>query len=194
MSTFKILVDGIAKAAGNGWIAYPNTVLIEDSGKKILVDPGMNGELLLKGMEKEGLKKEDIDLIFLTHHHIDHILNVRLFPETDLCDVTDYNRDGKIITHDGKIPGTNIKIVKTPGHATEHASLIIETEKGKVCIGGDLVWWIETEEQKTTREEILNKKDPCAVNVDQLKESRQKILGQVDYIIPGHGKMFKVSK
>jgi glyoxylase-like metal-dependent hydrolase (beta-lactamase superfamily II) len=194
MSTFKILVDGIAKKSDKDWIAYPNTVLIEDSGKKILVDPGMNEELLLKGMERENLSINDIDLIFLTHHHIDHILNIRLFSKTDLCDGDEFNKDGKIIIHDGKIPGTNIQVIKTPGHATEHASLVMDTDQGKVCIGGDLVWWAADKEQKITREDLLNLEDPCAVDINQLKESRKKILDQVDYIIPGHGKMFKVIK
>ena len=194
MTTFKILVDGYARKAKEGWEATPNTVLIEDSGKKILVDPGMNEGLLLKGLEKEGLSTNDINLIFLTHHHIDHILNIRISPKTDLCDGGDMNADGKIFCYEGKIPGTNIQVVKTPGHATEHACLIIDTEKGKVCIGGDLVWWVDGVEQKTDRESLINLKDPCAFDMVKLKESRKKIIDQVDWIIPGHGKMFKVVK
>ena len=40
----------------------------------------------------------------------------------------------------------------------------------------------------------MNHKDPYMKNEKQLMESRNKILEIADYIIPGHGKMFKVEK
>ena len=36
--------------------------------------------------------------------------------------------------------------------------------------------------------------DPYASDMKKLKESRKKLLELADYIIPGHGKMFKVEK
>ncbi|MDI6807027.1 MAG: MBL fold metallo-hydrolase, partial [Candidatus Aenigmarchaeota archaeon] len=82
MTEVKVLIEGYATKER----ASPSTVLIEDSGLKILVDPGANKELLLNTLSKEGLKPEDIDLIFLTHYHLDHILNIRLFPDKDILD------------------------------------------------------------------------------------------------------------
>jgi hypothetical protein len=40
----------------------------------------------------------------------------------------------------------------------------------------------------------MNLKDPYVKNEKDLKESRKKVLEIADYIIPGHGKMFKVQK
>jgi hypothetical protein len=41
---------------------------------------------------------------------------------------------------------------------------------------------------------LMERKDPYVKNESQLIESRKKILKIADYIIPGHGKMFKVKK
>ncbi len=194
MSEVKILIEGYAREIKGGWRASPSTVLIRDSGLNILVDPGANKDLLLKALSKEGLKIENINLIFVTHYHLDHILNIRLFPGKDILDGNIIYREDKEIEFSGKIPNTNIKVIETPGHAHEHTSLLIETEKGKVAVAGDIFWWIDGEKQKTDKETLLKRKDPFAKDKEALTDSRRKILEIADYIIPGHGKMFKVEK
>ncbi|MCX6741130.1 MAG: hypothetical protein NTY61_01905, partial [Candidatus Parcubacteria bacterium] len=92
----------------------------------------------------------------------------------------------------GKIPKTNIQVMATPGHAHEHAALLVETKMGKVAIAGDLFWWNDQEKQKIDIKSLMNKKDPYVKSWPELKASRHKILQIADYIIPGHGKMFKV--
>ena len=104
-----------------------------------------------------------------------------------------YSLDGKIEEHNKKVPGTDIEIIHTPGHDMFHCTFLVKTEKyGKVAIAADVFWWADGEEQKTDKESLLNRKDPYAKNEEQLLESRKKVLEVADYIIPGHGKMFKV--
>ncbi len=194
MSEVKVLIEGYAKEENGVELASPSTTLIQDSGLKILVDPGANKELLLNALSKEGLYPKDIDIIFLTHYHPDHILNIRLFPDKDILDGNTIYRDDKEIAFSDNIPNTNVKVMETPGHAHEHACLLVETEMGKIVIAGDVFWWSDEEEQKTDYESLMNHKDPYVKNEKELKESRKKILEIADYIIPGHGKMFKVKK
>ncbi|MCD6382764.1 MAG: MBL fold metallo-hydrolase [Candidatus Hydrothermae bacterium] len=54
---------------GYGWgmAAY-----VEGYEKKILFDTGDNGTILLKNLQKLGIKPEDIDFVFLSHAHEDH--------------------------------------------------------------------------------------------------------------------------
>jgi len=148
MSEIKVLIEGYAKEKNGIEIASSSTALIKNNNLKILVDPGSNKKLLLKALTKEGLKPQDIDLIFITHYHPDHILNIRLFPDKDILDDDIIYREDKLISFSGKIPNTNIKVIPTPGHAYEHACLLIETEKGKIVVAGDLWWWSEKEKQK----------------------------------------------
>ncbi len=104
---------------------------------------------------------------------------------------TIYEKDTET-EYEGKIPGTNIDVFPTPGHAHEHAALLVNTEKRKVVVAADVFWWMENEEQKTDDRDILiNRKDPFTKDKKALKESRKKVLEVADWIIPGHGKIFK---
>jgi len=75
----------------------------------------------------------------------------------------------------------DIKIIKTPGHSYDALTLLVNTKDGIVAVVGDL-WWKENYPQN----------DPYASDKEKLEESRKKVLEIADYIIPGHGKMFKV--
>ncbi|MFH1672100.1 MAG: MBL fold metallo-hydrolase, partial [Pseudomonadota bacterium] len=150
MSEVKIIVKGYAKpTGGSSYKASPTTTLIKDSGKIILVDPGTNKHKLLAALKKEKIKIKDIDFIFLTHYHPDHFLNIRLFPNTDVYDGSTIYHNDEESEFSRKIPGTNILIIPTPGHAHEHVSLIAKTKDGNVCIAGDLWWWMDGAKQKT---------------------------------------------
>ncbi len=196
MTEVKILIEGRVKKLTDGWLASPSTVLIKDRGLTILVDPGSNKELLLKKLAEENLRPDDIDTIFLTHYHLDHTLNTRIFPDCDvLLDGDKINEADRIFSYSGDIPGTDVKIIPTPGHTFEHVSLLAETEMGKIVIAGDLFWWLDGEEQKTDYKSLMSHKDPGGAKDEKtLQKSRKKILEIADYIIPGHGKMFKVKK
>jgi glyoxylase-like metal-dependent hydrolase (beta-lactamase superfamily II) len=194
MSEIKILIEGYAKENKDGWFVSPSTVLIEDSGLMVLADPGANKKLLLKRLAAAGLAPKDIDLIFVTHYHLDHILNIRLFPDCPVLDGNEINQDDKITDYSGKIPGTKIKVVPTPGHAFEHASLLVKTAAGVIAVAGDLFWWEDGETRKINRANLLVKADPYVKDKAAIRRSREKILAAADYIIPGHGKMFKVEK
>ncbi len=89
---------------------------------------------------------------------------------------------------------TNIQVIPTPGHAHEHASLLVKTDRGNVVIAGDLFWRREDEKQKTDYDSLIKKEDPYAKNKTMIKKSREKNLDFSDYVISGHGKPFKVSR
>jgi len=104
---------------------------------------------------------------------------------------TIYDKD-KETNYENKIPGTNIKVISTPGHALEHVSLLLDAKKGRVAVAADLFWWTDKEKQITNNQRILvNREDPFTSDRKALLKSRNKILEIADWIIPGHGKMFK---
>lgn len=192
MAELKLLIKGYARITKNGYRASSATVLVRDSGKIILVDPGCNEVRLLSSLRKEKIKPRDIDYIFLTHFHLDHILNIRLFPKATILDVdTIYKADrGEVFKK--FVPGTKVEVVPTPGHAYEHGALIVSTAKGKVVIAGDVFWWQDGEKQALDYKSLINKPDPFVKNKKQLVASRTLLLKNADWIIPGHGKIFKV--
>ncbi len=196
MNKVKVLIEGYAKEENGAEFASSTTTLIKEGDLNIIVDPGMNRKLLLECLEKEGLSLEKINYVILTHYHLDHSLLAGIFENAKILDNGDIcSWDGKIEAHGGRIPGTNIEIIKTPGHDMFHCSVVDKTEDiGTVVIAGDVFWWADDEEQKTDRESLLAHEDPYMKNKEELTESRKKILEIADYIIPGHGKMFEVEK
>ena len=196
MAEIKVLIQGYVREEEGSEFASSTTSLIKESELNIIVDPGMNRELLLESLKKENLSPEDINYVILTHYHLDHSLLAGIFENAKVMDNEDiYSFDGKIKRHNNKVPGTDIKIIKTPGHDMFHCSVLVKTKEfGQVAIVSDVFWWLDKEEQKTDKESLMNHEDPYVKNEEELMKSRKKVLEIADYIIPGHGKMFKVEK
>lgn len=195
MAEVKILIEGYAKELEKGWVASSTTCLITEENKRIITDPGCNREKLLEALGKEGLTTTDIDYVFLSHCHPDHILLAGIFEKAKFITFDTnlmYDKD-LLLGFDKHELGKGIEIIETPGHVLEHLSLLVNTSKGKIAIAGDVIWWIEGEKQVFD----INQKDHSqakGMNMESLIESRKKLLEAADYIIPGHGKMFKVKK
>ncbi len=196
MAKIKVLIKGYAKEVNGEEFASSTTTLIQDSNLNVVVDPGMNRKALLNGLAKEGLKPEDINFVIVTHTHLDHSLLAGIFKNAKILDDNSiYSFNGKIAEHEGKVPNTDIEIISTPGHDPFHCSVLVDTtEYGKVAVAGDVFWWVDGQEQKTDKQSLLEHKDPYVKDEPVLIKSRQKLLETVDYIIPGHGKMFKIIK
>lgn len=193
MVQVKILVEGYAREYNGYEKASSTAVLICSRGLNIIVDPGMDRKALLKGLIRQGLKPKDIDFVILTHTHPDHCLLTGIFENARVLDNDlTYSWNGIISKHKGKIPGTEIKIISTSGHDLFHCSVLVKTkELGRVVIAGDVFWWRDNEKQKIDKGSLLKHKDPFMKSWQKLQTSRKKVLRIADYIIPGHGKMFK---
>ena len=183
MNRIKVLFEGYARKTGDGWVANSASVLIKSNGKNIIVDPGCEKKNLMDALRKEKLSEKDIDYVVLTHHHEDHALLADIFSNAE------------IITKGNSVPGTDVRLLQTPGHSPDHISVVVPTPEGIYVIAGDVFWWMDDEEQEID----INKEDPAHIDLEnydmeKLVESRKKILEIADYVLPGHGKMFKVEK
>ncbi|OGD61745.1 hypothetical protein A2160_04715, partial [Candidatus Beckwithbacteria bacterium RBG_13_42_9] len=185
MAKLKVLIEGYAREMPTGYVASSTVILIEDSGQKIIVDPGINKKLLLEKLAEEKLSPNDINMVFLTHYHIDHAFLAALFEKAVVLDGDIIYEDDKETNFSGVIPGTKIKVIMTPGHAHEHASLLVNTNQGKVAVAGDVFWW-DDGEQNLKDKDLVNYIDPYAQDMKTLKQSRKKLLKLADWVIPGH--------
>lgn len=191
MNKAKILIQGYAKKIENGWLASSTVTLVYSNNKKIIIDPGCNREKLIEELSKNGLSLADIDFVLLTHSHTDHTLLKGIFENAKVLDNKIIYDNDKQVEHDNKIPETDLEIVQTPGHSNDHCSLIVKTDEGIYVVAGDVFWWMDNEEQKVD----INRPDQAhPADMRKLIESRKKILDIADYVIPGHGKVFKPSQ
>jgi glyoxylase-like metal-dependent hydrolase (beta-lactamase superfamily II) len=147
---------------------------LEGGDKKILVDTGemspiqspdreqaLGGKIYTfeQGLEKWGLKPEDIDIIIHTHLHNDHCENDYKCPNAtiyvhqeelasihdphpldyrylvDYIEDVEENGQLQVLTEDQEIvPG--IQMIHTPVHTKGGMTVLVDTEKGKAAITG----------------------------------------------------------
>ena len=182
--------------ADNKYRADGTCTLITGNGKRILVDTGSprDKERLLEKLKQHGISPQEINYVVCTHGHVDHVGNLNLFDNAvqmvshDILQERDIYTDLPENFKEGApycIDGENIQVVCTPGHTPQDVSVIVRgTGLGTVVVCGDL---FEHEDDENLWREFSE-------SPDKHSESRQKVLEIADWIIPGHGKMFKVNK
>lgn len=78
-----------------------------------------------------------------------------------------------------------MEVLPTPGHTDSDVSVIVKnTRYGTVAITGDLF----EKAADLAREDLWK---AYSEHVELQRESREKILHIADYIVPGHGAMFR---
>ncbi len=187
MAKVKILIKGYTTADSIGAEeekTCPTITLVKDRDIVIIVDPGVleSQQILIDKLKEEDLSVDDINIVCITHSHIDHYRNIGMFPGAKTLEY--FGLWNKNTVENWKEQFTeDIRIIKTPGHNYDSITLLVKTDKGLVAVCGDVFW-----------KENFPKDDPYASDNEKLQESRKKILELADYIIPGHGKIFKVEK
>ncbi len=157
-----LLIGGTLDIPGVASAPYSTVLFLQDSKRKILVDPGsfVTHQFLEEKLKERGLDVEDITDILLTHFHLDHAFNTVFFPRATIYlheayKDKDYSKFGmivgklytmvlqswkEVVTLKGgeKLFGV-VEVFHTPWHAKEHVSFIIETENmGKIFFPGDI--------------------------------------------------------
>lgn len=188
MAEAKILIKGYTSAdsaaAGEIETTCPTISLVKTKDLNIICDPGVveSQDVILEKLKEQGLSRDDINLVFLTHSHIDHYRNIGMFPQAKTLEY--YGLWDKNTVDDWKENfADDIKVVKTPGHSNDSLTMLVKTTEGVVAICGDVFW-----------RENYPDHDEYAINKEELKKSREQVLAQSDYVIPGHGDIFKVNK
>lgn len=201
MAEVKVLIEGHHTKNKENRPKIGATVALIKGRNNILVDTGsfLDKDTLINELEKEGLIPEDIDAVIITHLDLDHIVNTHLFLNAKIfCKFRGGKYPGQ--THfpsEGSLERTDllkknlidkdIEIILTPGHAEDMISVIVDTPEGKVVVAGDAFpskEWMDPERQPS---EIIT-------DVGKFNKSRDKILEIADFIVPGHGEMFKVER
>mgnify|MGYP000517387887 CR=1 FL=1 len=199
LPTIDVLYDGYVKpiegktflpgAKPDGARKVASTIsLIRTEDMIMVTDPGMTAEgdwdNLIHTMKNLGVSKEDVTHIFISHHHPDHNTRVGVFPNAIIVDFWATYKNDDWNDHPDKFEiSEGVIVIKTPGHTHEDASLLVETKEGTYLLTH--MWW---------NDQFGPDKDPLAQDQITLDKNRQEWVHQVDWIVPGHGKMFKNSK
>lgn len=189
MNEVKVLIDGYAiwleahkqKACGT-------ITLVKGIKNNIIVDTGNVGDeqKIKRALEKEGLTPDKINYVINTHGDIDHVGNNGLFKKAIFISGQDiYEGDVASFFSEKYEIEPGIEVINTPGHSIEDISVTVRTKNGIVVVAGDI---FEDEKDANESWKVFSKYPKKQV------ESRKKILAIADFIVPGHGKMFKLKK
>jgi len=193
----KVIQTGYSNSNGNGSFSADCTVslIVSDKGM-ILVDTGgpSKKHQLLENLKRFGFTPEDICTVICTHGHSDHVGNLNLFSHAKFIvgydvftgDVYEsFNFQDAAAKY---VLSENIFVMPTPGHTHSDVSVVVQnTDVGTVVVAGDL-FENERDLKNPSQWHCLSEN----INMQQL--NRDKVLAIADYIVPGHGAMFKVHK
>lgn len=201
LPSITVLVSGssVSHEATSTTTAIATCTLVRDKSVNVLVDTlgPWSREQLLSHLSSHGLKPSDIDFVVGTHGHPDHIGNLNLFTSCKTKHIVGYSIYHKdtYFDHDWSsgLPfelTSNIKVIPTPGHTLSCVSVIVNNvqDLGTVAVVGDL---FECQSDLTDESIWLNvgSEDP-----EKQRANRSLVLSKADYIVPGHGEMFRVQK
>lgn len=192
----KILIEGFTNAdniAESGDEKTQATVtLVQDKDINMVIDPGIlnSQQDLVNKLAEENLTVNDINYVCITHSHLDHYRNAGMFPEAKVLEYFGLWQNNTVQDWKEQF-STNIQIVKTPGHDRTDITVFVNTGPdseypGIVAICGDVFW---SEDHPADPSD-----DSYALDTIKLAKSRQQVLKMADWIIPGHGPIFKVKK
>uniref|UniRef100_A0A914UKB0 Metallo-beta-lactamase domain-containing protein n=1 Tax=Plectus sambesii TaxID=2011161 RepID=A0A914UKB0_9BILA len=193
----------VSKQNGNGkdFEFVATVALIEDSGKKIIFDTATatdndSKQRMINGLKRLGIETGAINYVILSHAHLDHTGHANAFQNAKI-----YFGSHVFSGHSLKYIGTyefgeynvtsHVKIVPTPGHTSSCISALVSNaqqnniDMGTIAITGDLFFKVED----LTDASIWQ---GSATDIAQQATSRASIMCDADYIIPGHGPLFKV--
>lgn len=176
---------GLQKACGS--------ITLLKGAHNVIVDTGnpWDKDLILQELKKNGLAPDKIEYVVCTHGHSDHVGNLNLFPHSVHIVSFDICIEDQYTSHDFNqgIPyeiDDDIEVIPTPGHTGSDVSVVVRnTDLGTVAITGDLFECCEDLENPSLWQD--NSEKP-----EIQEQSRIDVLKMADYIVPGHGKMFKV--
>jgi len=195
-----VLFYGFPGKASNTFLGWSTIALLRSEKRLCLVDTGGHGARLwlLQALKDRGLSCDDIDSVFLTHLHFDHIANASLFPHAVFyCGRTEWEYANTTEDHavqegvlpllrsfrkvllekDGEEIMSGVSLLLTPGHTPGSASLLVEGSDGKTVIAGDAI---------KNRVELATGSVGMTLAAEASRQSIEKVKAAAPRVLPGH--------
>ncbi|XP_046659472.1 metallo-beta-lactamase domain-containing protein 1 [Homalodisca vitripennis] len=193
-----VINEGYSRMVNKSTMAANCTSTLIKGPNNIIVDTmtPWDKDIIINGLKKHNVSCEDISHVICTHGHSDHIGNNNLFVNAKEHIVgfsISYKDQYKLHPFESgeeyKID-EDITILPTPGHTSDDITVLVRTSHyGIVAVAGDLF-----EREEDLNDPSLWRETAGSQFPDKQEANRNKILALVDYIVPGHGPMFKVSQ
>ena len=208
MVKLDLLIPGLSAKTDQFLFGICSLVLLRDGKRNILFDAGayrIRGALIA-ALARHGLGPDDIDTVFMSHLHWDHVENLGLFRKADiLVTRSEYDYTAAILPSDWGTPpfvrdilhGLNLVLLEDrdeelfpgmrrmmlPGHSIGLQGLVVDTADGKAVIAADALW--------SARDAVRGKPDLAFFDFDKGAASLTKLLKAGTVFYPGHDRPFR---
>ena len=164
--------------------------------RHVLVDTGGINQRVALQRRLESLPP--VTSVILTHFHWDHCGNLALFPGIPIYAMTEpkwFDRAtlGEVQlmptlvgVHEGDIIEAMARIIAVPGHTANHIAVEVSGETGSIVMAGDAISDIHDAKRGTPHFAFYSE--------DQAQRQVARLLDRAEWIIPGHGEPFEVSR
>lgn len=204
-----VLYYGFPGKGSNTFLGWSTIAILKSAGKHVLIDTGGSGArpMLLDALKDRGLTPDDIDYVFLTHLHFDHIANINLFPsatfilsrkEWEYANTIDdvFVMEGclpllrsfkkRLIEEDGEELFPAVTCLHTPGHTPGCLSLVLDMkDEGKWVIAGDAI---------KNRQELRSGEVGMTLEAEVSNRSIQAVRKMATRVLPGHDCWLRIEK
>ncbi|GHV35775.1 hypothetical protein FACS1894187_09220 [Synergistales bacterium] len=200
MATIDVLFHGFPGKASNTFLGWSTIALLKTEKRLCLVDTGGHGARLwlLEALKARGLGCGDVDSVFLTHLHFDHIANASLFPgamfyigrnEWEYANTADdpVVQEGvlpllrsfrrTLLEKDGEEIMPGVSFLQTPGHTPGSATLLVDCPEGRTAISGDAI---------KNRVELSTGNVGMTQAAEVSLKSIEKVKAVANRVLPGH--------
>lgn len=208
MPTLHTILEGVNVGTEQGIIGFCGVILIRSDETTILFDTGHVGRrtVLEDALTKAGVATGDVDYVFLSHAHWDHVQNIDIFENAQFLmsprelayarkphrnDWSTPQWTGAILdtvsiqeVDHGDVITTGVEVIGVPGHSPGSLALSVETGEGIACLAGDALHFASVAQTK---------KNPTVFWDDDLAtESIERLVKRADVLYPGHDRPFRL--
>ena len=166
-----------------GALGLSTCALIRTEEHTLLFDTGAHGiiKILQRSLAELQVQPEEVDMIFLSHLHYDHLNNVAYFPNAEIvCGRREWDlrRERKLrFVEDNEEVLPGMRALWVPGHTPGQMALAIDTPEGTLVMAGDSV---------KNRSELELEFSDQYVDQEASTNSIRRIKNMAYKVLPGH--------
>ncbi len=206
--TYDVVLPGVPVTSTRGALGWCSVVLVRTNARNILFDTGSYGDrqILLDRMRALNLTRPDIDTVFISHFHFDHVINAELFTHAEiLISQVEYEylkteaylnagdpyvpyahatvlRSRLTPVTDGEYIAEGVRAVLLPGHTPGNMGLVLE--ELDTLLAGDAV--------KNGWEFVRGIAPPIFHSSEAALKSYDRVKSLASVVVPGHDRPFRI--
>ncbi|XP_076281974.1 metallo-beta-lactamase domain-containing protein 1 [Lasioglossum baleicum] len=199
MCEVHVLYDGYSTKLEDGATKANCSCTLIKASKNVIVDTmtAWDKNKIIQALNKHNITPDEIDYVVCTHGHADHIGNNNLFLNAEHMIGTCVHRgeiffETKFENDSAYAICPSVIVIATPGHTAEDVTVLARSN-----VSGKSTCFAITGDLFEKEEDILNPsiwKDLGTVKLQKIQSQwRSYVINTADFIIPGHGPMFRVT-